>query len=1019
MRKLIASLVLIAPLALAACATSQTQVSTTSPVPADMGLVDLGASTTGSPCSMRARGLGGEIYCSTRSERTSARLRAADAKTAGDLGTLVTSSTWRTELDKRLTCAAPQATTILGDVPAQVLNCGNRIYPVQMVAMVASANGTVWYADGLDTSRPAIEKAIGIMLGRAAPTAAKQDNAAAIAKSTEGDDLTVADLVEIATRANREGDPVASENAWRKIIVRLSTGASKAAPDDPALATTYMSLAVQLSNEHRFADADSEFARAEALVGRSADVNANARLKHYRAIHLLNQSKPDAALPLLDEAEALYLQRVGDLGEGDTAAVKQMQELVQVNGLRLRVADEAGGRQSCAVDPQRCSALAGIIEIRRNRSWAMRLLSRPAESVVAAGSAERFAIDSGMSQPKIISYVYRSEGLASAGTGNWKAADGHLGNADSAFIKALGDSIPGAQTKLRRGESRSALADPAGALQQCREAAQVLTRLKTGVDAEVLQPCLDLYGAQATDQQRLAEMFSMAQLRRSRVTSQDIQRATERLSLGGGNPLLSEAIRRFEDAKKRQQALLDQRSALDTTDGQQTTADRAASLDKELAATSQTISEAGDFIDNNSNYGQLVEQAVTAQDIFAALQPGEVFVSFSIGAKGGWVLALRDGKIAAARVEGGSARIDALVASFRKGVEAPPSSGDTFDSKAAYDLYVTTLGGVGSMLDGATSLVVAPTGSLLSVPFGALLTQPKGDLGYDKAPWLLRKFPVAHVPSAANLVSLRKFGDKQMAARTQNWVGFGDFRPPTLRQASQSFGPNCGSDATTLANLPLLPASVPELEEARSLTGGSARDVVRNADFTAEKVMKMQLANYRIVHFATHALLSTDLACQSEPALITSTPAGATDAKGAFLTASTVLSMKLNADAVILSACNTGGADGTSAGESLSGLARSFFYAGTRSLMITHWEANDNVVFAIVPDTLKRVVDGKGEGLPTALREQQLAYLENARINIAYKHPFFWAPFAIVGDNTLLHKNAQASRTTGTADAPG
>jgi CHAT domain-containing protein len=165
-------------------------------------------------------------------------------------------------------------------------------------------------------------------------------------------------------------------------------------------------------------------------------------------------------------------------------------------------------------------------------------------------------------------------------------------------------------------------------------------------------------------------------------------------------------------------------------------------------------------------------------------------------------------------------------------------------------------------------------------------------------------------------------------------------------------------------------------------------------------VQKAHLKDYRILQFSTHALLPAELKCQTEPAIVTSAPPGASDAGGALLTASEVAGMDLDADLVILSACNSGGPGGTTAGESLSGLARSFFYAGARSLMVTHWAVNDQTAAFLVADSLRRFREKPTEGVAAALRAAQLGMLDAAGHGMvaAVAHPFYWAPFALIGD---------------------
>lgn len=155
-----------------------------------------------------------------------------------------------------------------------------------------------------------------------------------------------------------------------------------------------------------------------------------------------------------------------------------------------------------------------------------------------------------------------------------------------------------------------------------------------------------------------------------------------------------------------------------------------------------------------------------------------------------------------------------------------------------------------------------------------------------------------------------------------------------------------------------------------------------------------------MLHFATHALLPTDLRCQSEPAIVASAPPGAPDASGALLTTADVMALDLDADVIVLSACNSGGPGGATGGESLSGLARAFFFAGARSMMVTHWSVNDQAAALLVADTLRRFKAGDPDGVAGALRGAQLSLLDGAGTGMPAQlaHPFYWAPFALIGE---------------------
>ena len=171
---------------------------------------------------------------------------------------------------------------------------------------------------------------------------------------------------------------------------------------------------------------------------------------------------------------------------------------------------------------------------------------------------------------------------------------------------------------------------------------------------------------------------------------------------------------------------------------------------------------------------------------------------------------------------------------------------------------------------------------------------------------------IAHVPVGGQFRRVAQIAARSRAAHP--WFGFGEFRPVTLAQARASFpGAACADSAALFAGLPPLPFAQRELDAARALLGASPSDEMLGAAFTVPAVRACRLKDYRILHFATHALLPAELRCQNEPAIVTSAPPGALDASGALLTASDVVGLDLDADAVILSACNSGGPGGTMA----------------------------------------------------------------------------------------------------------
>jgi CHAT domain-containing protein len=124
--------------------------------------------------------------------------------------------------------------------------------------------------------------------------------------------------------------------------------------------------------------------------------------------------------------------------------------------------------------------------------------------------------------------------------------------------------------------------------------------------------------------------------------------------------------------------------------------------------------------------------------------------------------------------------------------------------------------------------------------------------------------------------------------------------------------------------------------EAQAL-GAPPSSVYLRKDATVTKVKSLDLSDVRVVAFATHGLVAGDLPALAEPAVALTPPAEPTKEDDGLLRASDVPQLKLNADWVVLSACNTAAADGTPGAEGLSGLAKAFFHAGARSLLVSHW----------------------------------------------------------------------------------
>jgi CHAT domain-containing protein len=197
-----------------------------------------------------------------------------------------------------------------------------------------------------------------------------------------------------------------------------------------------------------------------------------------------------------------------------------------------------------------------------------------------------------------------------------------------------------------------------------------------------------------------------------------------------------------------------------------------------------------------------------------------------------------------------------------------------------------------------------------------------------------------------------------------------------------------------------LPETADELcAVAAQLKADAARDIHLGSRASEREIKRLnasgELASYRMLHFATHGVLAGTLDGAHEPGLIMSPPETATEEDDGYLSASEIAGLKLDADWVILSACDTAAGSATSA-EALSGLARAFIYAGARTLLVSHWPVYSEATVKLVTRAVREMAGDARVGRAEAMRRAMLALLEEGTPEEA--DPSFWAPFVVVGE---------------------
>lgn len=516
----------------------------------------------------------------------------------------------------------------------------------------------------------------------------------------------------------------------------------------------------------------------------------------------------------------------------------------------------------------------------------------------------------------------------------------------------------------------------------------------------------------AIDQADASQAFVVANTLISSSVQKAIGEAAARASIS--QPALSEIARADQDAKSElaflYQYLNNESITGDAAGKAQVIADMRLRV-QELDKTRQTykLKIEKEFPD----YFQLLQpRTPTSVDIASALKPREYFLTivptddqtyvFGVGADGALHLhrsALKQDEVAQV-----VKRLRATLDVAGLGQKAP-----RFRYDDAHRLYQELFAPKASFMRGAQQLIVAASGDLGQIPYAVLVNAPWPQ-GADKdAPWLIKDHAISQISSAQSWLALRKmpktvsgpatmiaWGDPSFAVNPASAQKTGVRSAVATRAVRSADLSQPHVDPITYASLPPLPETRDEvLALARLMKSNAASDVLLGDKATRMSVLQSsdsgQLKTKKVVVFATHGLLAGDLPGLSEPALAMAS-SGSRD-ESPLLTLQDVLGLRMNADWVILSACNTAGADGKNE-EALSGLARGFFYAGAKSLLVTHWSVESESAMMLTTETFKVYGAENQVTRAQSLQRGMLKVMQDAR----FGHPAYWAPYALVGE---------------------
>ena len=397
-------------------------------------------------------------------------------------------------------------------------------------------------------------------------------------------------------------------------------------------------------------------------------------------------------------------------------------------------------------------------------------------------------------------------------------------------------------------------------------------------------------------------------------------------------------------------------------------------------------------------------QPVSLEETQTLLADDEALLVFDLGPQSyAWIITAHDADWTEIKVS--AKDLDTQVQALR----ALLTARQRFDPALAYKLYQETFGAFAAKIASKQRLSIVTNGALTSLPPQLLVTKDPTGKKLRDMDWLIRSHTVTILPSVASLKVLR--GRSQASSVRKPMIAFADpvFSKAARIRAQQQFATRSitsfyrGTQVDVAAigdYLPQLPGTRKEAQQIATELKADPADIRLGLNATETAVKQARLDQYRIVYFATHGLVAGDLELfakdKAEPALVLSIPEKPDDFDDGLLIASEIAQLKLDADWVVLSACNTAAEEKPGA-EALSGLARAFFYAGARSLVVSHWSVSDEATARLMIGTFRASARDAKLSHAEALRQSMLAMIDAAKSDDE-ANPRLWAPFVVVGE---------------------